>query len=157
MDTFFDIIKLYGGEYLEINEVINKNYIIEIIKNLVKIKLYKNEQQLQYDLAWEIKKTLVTNNLHDWSVEFEYLSAIKPKCEDENTKNIYTDLVILNNSTGEFIPIELKHKTRIAYDLYGIQLLKNQGARDLGRFDFLWDLQRIQILKMSIIARVGTY
>lgn len=130
-----------------IKDLITKENLIKIIKELAKNKLFKNEQQLQFDLAWEIKKELDRNKLNDWTVEFEYLSATKPKCNDEKQKNIYTDLIILNKLTGEYIPIELKYKTRISYDLQGIQVLKNQGARDLGRFDFLWDLQRIQILK----------
>ena len=102
---------------------------------------------MQFDLAWEIRKTLETEKFNDWSVEFEYLSAIKAKCENDNEKNIYTDLIIWNKNSGEFIPVELKYKTKNYCDLCGIQLLKNHGARDLGRFDYLWDLQRIQILR----------
>lgn len=132
---------------MKINEIITRENLIKTIKELAKNKLYKNEQQLQFDLAWEIKKELDKNNLNDWDVEFEYLSATKPKCDDENQKNIYTDLIVLNKSTGEYIPIELKYKTRISYNLQGNQVLKNQGARDLGRFNYLWDLQRIHILK----------
>ncbi len=79
---------------------------------------------------------------------FSSIRKIKkgPKAgKEENcnrTKKFFTD-IILKNANGKFVAIELKYKT----DKNEEEYLNYHGAQDLGRFDFLWDLMRIQILK----------
>ena len=137
---------------MAIPSVINKTFIENIIQNLTAKKLYRNEAQLQFDLAWEIRKELGNKKISDWHVELEYLSATSTKTGKkgkEITKSYYTDIMLLSD-IGEFIPIELKYKTKSLIN--GKKVLKTQGAQDLGRFDFLWDVHRIQSLKHKCLT-----
>ena len=128
--------------------IIDKSFIEKTIKYLTENKLYRNEAQLQFDLAWEIQKEFERNQISDWHVELEYLSATSNKTNKKGkttTQSYYTDIMLISDR-GEFIPIELKYKTKSIYN-NGKQLLKTHGAQDLGRFDFLWDVQRVENLK----------
>lgn len=99
--------------------------------------IFANENQFQFELAWRIKEKY---EKYDVLFEVVYL-------DDNNEKKNYTDLVIVDNIDKKYIAIELKYKTkqRDRNDL----LLKNQGAQDLGVYDFLKDLSRIEKLKSS--------
>lgn len=51
------------------------------------------------------------------------------------------------------VPIELKYKTKGFTEIIGSDtiIIKNQGAQDVGRYDFLYDVQRIEgIVKNSL-------
>ena len=119
---------------------LNSSYITSLISNLLRNKLYRSEAQLQFDIAWQIKEDLL--NLTDWQVLLEPLSATING--GKNVKRLYTDIIVYNEKTKEFIPIELKYKTK---EIKGTNLLKNHGAQDLGSYDFLWDVKRIEMLK----------
>lgn len=128
--------------------------ITEIIKNFgINRLVFKSEAQFQFRLAWELQKKFENS----YEVILENLSAIssyktigtKGKNGDgrenvqlDRTKKIFTD-ILLKNRDGRFVAIELKYKTKenIENDLY------EHGAVDLGCFDYLWDLMRVQILK----------
>ena len=121
---------------------INKTYVQNTVTSLVSKKVYYNEAQLQFDLAWGIRQDITVSNLE---VRLEELTATGTHCAKGKSKNIswYTDIVILDNVAKEFIPIELKYKTKATYGL----TLKNHDAFDLGCYDFLWDTKRNEILK----------
>lgn len=118
----------------------NRSYITSLILNLLRNKFYRSEAQLQFDIAWQIKEDLI--NLTDWQVLLEPLSATI--ASGKNAKRLYTDIIVYNGKTKEFIPIELKYKTK---KIKGTNLLRNHGAQDLGSYDFLWDVKRIEMLK----------
>lgn len=65
------------------------------------------------------------------------------ECHKKN-KKLYTDIIVIDKS-GNYIPIELKYKTKATL-IDDVSLL-NHGAQDLGRFDVLFDLYRIELLK----------
>lgn len=119
---------------------IDRKYISELLSHLLRNNIYRSEAQLQFEIAWQLKQDL--SNLTDWEILLEPLSATIDVGEDK--KRIYADIFIYNGETGEFIPIELKYKTKEIKDTY---ILKNHGAQDLGAYDFLWDVKRIEILK----------
>ena len=126
---------------------LNYNYLSNLISNLLANKLYRCETQMQFEIAWKIKEDL--NSLHEWDVCLEYLSSTSV-CNNK-TKRLYTDIIILNKSTGNFIPIEIKYKTKL-YSHGGVEVLKNHGAQDLGSYDFLWDAKRVELLKSPFIT-----
>ena len=124
--------------------LIDRPFIEEAITTLTNSKLYNNEAQLQFELACEIKKALITAEITNWRVELEYPSATTTKVTGK-IQNILTDIMLISDE-GEYIPIELKYKTK-SITIGGKTLLKTHGAQDLGRFDFLWDVKRIENLK----------
>lgn len=127
---------------MDITELLDITQFKKIISDFGKSgKIFQSEAQFQFDLAWKINEILRDNDLNDFKVCLEYLSA---ENSDKN-KRMYTDILLYNETSKEFIPIELKYKTASG-DFGGIRLT-HHGACDLGRFDFLWDVQRIHILK----------
>lgn len=87
------------------------------------------ERQLQLDLAWALK------NLYGDEAKIYLEYAVKDQVAGNHS---YYDIVIETND--EFIPIELKFKTKA---VEGCEY-SNQSAQDLGRFDFWFDVERIQ-------------
>ena len=119
-----------------------------LVSNMLRDKLYRSEAQLQFDIAWQIKEDLL--NLTNWQVLLEPLSATING--GKNVKRLYTDIIVYNGKTKEFIPIELKYKTK---EIKGTSLFRNHGAQDLGSYDFLWDVKRIEMLKTQKLVTPG--
>ena len=124
---------------------ITKKILDAMVTGLTSKKLYRNERQLQLDLAFEIKEYFCKNNILNWRVEMEYLSATVTLSTGKPKSN-YTDIMLISDD-GEFIPIELKYKTKTIVLPNGTAWLKTHGAQDFGRYDFLWDVKRIEELK----------
>lgn len=112
--------------------------INKLINALSKLEpVFQSEAQFQFALALEIKKEYPV-----FKVLLEVLTAsetIKNKL-----KRYYSDIVVADKQ-GNYIIIELKYKTKKS--IYGGVELLDHGATDLGRYDFLWDIRRIEILK----------
>lgn len=128
---------------------IDKTYIEDIVKKICSKKVHYNEAQLQFNLAWGIREDIVVNNL---VVLLEELTATGIYNINNKKINIswYTDIVIYDRTTGEFVCIEVKYKTKEDKNLG----LKNHGAYDLGCYDFLWDVKRNEMLKSSIVNKL---
>ncbi|QNO13515.1 hypothetical protein HYG86_01395 [Alkalicella caledoniensis] len=95
-------------------------------------KVFHSEADFQFALAWEIQKLYP-----DARIRLEY-------CPASITPNIHIDiLVIIDNM---YYPIELKYKTLGCNKTFEDEVfkLKNHGAQDLGRYDFLKDVQRVE-------------
>lgn len=131
------------------------NDLIKIINSLEKETIFRSEAQFQFRLAWKLQKKygkdceVILENL---SARATYpatttISRGKNKGQKKDvtkTKKFFTDIIIKNkDKDGCFVAIELKYKTKEDDE----EELYYHGAQDLGRFDFLWDLMRIQILK----------
>ena len=95
-------------------------------------RVFNSEAQFQFELGWRIKEHF------DCEVKFEELSRVYEGKKD------YTDLILQKDSLR--IAIELKYKTAEYEDEVENILLKNHGAADLGRYDFMWDIHRVQTL-----------
>lgn len=108
---------------------------IHLILNTLARKrpLFHSEADLKFSLAWEIKKQYPRSEMR-----LEYPRNLE--------RRIYLDIFFrLNNKK---IAIELKYKTRrlnirIKEEEY---FLTDQSAQDLGRYDFIKDMQRVETL-----------
>lgn len=111
--------------------MIKTTNVESIIKNFAsKKRLYLSEAQFQFELAWEIKSRFQGYNVH-----LEYPSA---SCRS------YYDIVVEDGK--EYYVIELKYKTKKQSITYkgNTFTLKDHAAQDLGRFDYLNDIARIE-------------
>ena len=104
-----------------------------------KPKVFQSEAQFQFDLAWRLQED------YDCIVKLEDLTVVIDKKENEkkSKQKIYTDITLERD--GYVIAIELKYKTAAMTQGNDI-LLFNHGAADLGRYDFLWDVNRLELL-----------
>lgn len=119
--------------------LLNKEWLIEKIKDLGKENiLFYNEAQFQFRLAWEIQKA------------FEQYEVIL-ECLTIDNKRSYTDIMV-KLSDNNYVAIELKYKTKCAKNKSSNNeeesgyILKHHGAVDFGRFDYLWDINRLEML-----------
>lgn len=121
--------------------IISEEELKHILETLAKSgNTYLCEKQFQFDLAWELRKHFESQDKTDCHVYLEYPSRDKEK----DGSRIYYDIVIKENDT--YCVIELKYKTsKGKTKLYGEEFdLKDQAAQDLGRYDFLKDVTRIE-------------
>lgn len=108
--------------------------IIQSLETLSSTRpIFHIEADLQFALAWEIQ-----NQYPKSSIRFEY----KPP---EFSERIYLDLRVTSEN-GTVYLIELKYKTRsLNVSVLDEKFdLLDQGAQDLGRYDFLKDIQRLE-------------
>lgn len=106
-------------------------------------RIFNSEAQFQFELAWKI------NEEFDCEVKLEELSRTTKSETSKGyikTKKDYTDIIIEDDR--QRIALELKYKTATPDNIHipGNILLMNHGAADLGAYDFLWDVHRIQVL-----------
>lgn len=96
--------------------------------------IFHSEADLQFALAWKIKETYP-----DAKIRLEYPFDLD--------KRIYADIVYIRGN--QTTVVELKYKPRQLTHSIDLEkyVLKNQGAQDLGRYDFLLDIQRLESLK----------
>jgi len=105
----------------------------EMLVNLSqKRPVFHSEADFQHALAWEIH-----NCFSDCAMRLEF----KPP---HIKSRIYADVWISNSSS--IAAIELKYKTRrlsvkVANETFD---LLNQSAQDIGRYDFIKDIQRLE-------------
>lgn len=94
--------------------------------------LFHSEADFQHAFAWEIHKRLPTA-----SVRLELPVQV-------NNKFLHIDVWVVDQA--EIMAVELKFKTRsLSAHIDGEQYnLKNQSAQDVGRYDFIKDIQRLE-------------
>ncbi len=119
---------------------LSRDELIKLIKEVMRNanRTIVCEKQLQFDLAWELKKSTGAK------IHLEYATKPKQQEEDEEENNskktrYYYDIVIEDDV--ELIPIELKFKTK---SVKGHEEYTNQAAQDLARYDFWRDVKRIE-------------
>ncbi len=106
--------------------------LVLVMENLrYKRQLFHSEADFQFALAWEIQ-TLYS----DAVVRLEYCPKEAP--------HMHIDIIVERN--GKVYPIELKYKTlemdcSIEGEGYN---LKSHGAQDIGKYDCLLDIQRLE-------------
>lgn len=103
-----------------------------------KRKIFHSEADFQFALAWEIQRLYP-----DAKVRLEYCPA-----KIESSKHIDILVIVADN----YYPIELKYKTRKCTKISEGEMfkLKNHGAQDIGRYDVLYDVQRIELLSKEL-------
>ena len=133
MSKLIDIVRQDVFAFLESNE-----------------ELLFNERDFQMHLA-----TWLRNSANDYDdVDVEYYV---PKSELPNyvwDSELRIDIVIKKN--GEYCPVELKYKTKKVERQISrfdeilddkVVVMKNQGAHDLGMYDFWKDVRRIELVR----------
>lgn len=105
---------------------------------------FHSEADFQFALAWEIQILYP-----EAEIRLEYCPKEFP--------NMHIDIFVI--ADGKAVPIELKYKTArceltLADEMYR---LKNHGAQDLGKYDCLYDLQRIERLSSALPNYVGGF
>lgn len=109
----------------------------EIIKEF-NGKIFQSEAQFQFELAWKLNEKY--GNGDDLAVELEDRMV-----EKDVKRKYYTDIVV---KQGDYrVAIELKYKTAEYENKNENLYLFNHGAVDLGRYDYIWDVHRIELLK----------
>lgn len=112
-------------------------------------ELLFNERDFQMHLATWLRKS--ANDYDDVDVEY-YV----PKSELPNyVWDSELRLDIVAKKDGEYCPVELKYKTkkverqisRFDEMLDKVVVMKNQGAHDLGMYDFWKDVRRIELVR----------
>lgn len=112
-------------------------------------ELLFNERDLQMHLAQHLIDTK-----HYIDVDVEYYVPYE-ELDNYIWKN-ELKLDILVHKGAEFLPVELKYKTKkhskqlTRFDEQlerNIDVLKNQGAQDLGMYDFWKDVRRVELVK----------
>ncbi|MGM9833866.1 MAG: hypothetical protein ACI31A_09320 [Candidatus Limisoma sp.] len=119
---------------------------------------FMNERDLQMHLAIALKNS----NNYD-KVEVEYYVPLKALGKSYIWKNeMKVDIVV--EKDGEFIPIELKYKTksipglqipRFNETLDGTEIIKDQSAQNLAKYALWKDVRRIELLKKRFNAVTG--
>ena len=123
---------------------LNKETLTGVIKSMGNSgRIFQSEAQFQFDLSWELQK-----QLPNCRVKLEDMRSVIRNEKGEIKNKFYTDTVL---EDGDYsIAIELKYKTAAPKEGYydkekGICLF-NQGAVDEGRYDYLWDVHRLELL-----------
>ena len=113
-------------------------------------ELLFNERDFQMHLADWLRNS--SNRYNDVDVEY-YV----PKSElDDYVWDSELRLDIVVKKDGEFCPVELKYKTKkverkisrfdeLLHDK--VVVMKNQGAQDLGMYDFWKDVRRVELVR----------
>ena len=118
--------------------------IASLMTGLSKVRpAYHSEADFQHALAWEIHQSNPNSQ-----VRLEY----KPPFLDGRA---YVD--IWSGIGSHQYAIELKYKTRgLRFDIHGeVFELLNQSAQDIGRYDFLWDICRLEMITSHSANVVG--
>lgn len=131
------------------------NNLVDIVKKDISTflernrKLFFNERNFQMHLS--------TYLLGIGNYDEVFLEYYVPKTELQDyvwNSKLYLDIVIRKGN--EYLPIELKYKTkkisekklkRFGEDLGIFEILKNQGAQNLGKYNFWKDVRRLELLR----------
>ncbi len=98
-------------------------------------RIFNSEASFQFELAWKIKEMYPTID-----VRLEEVFSSNP--------DMHFDIVL---HSGDFIvPIELKYCTKKYVDPERGIYLKNHGAEDIRRYDFIKDIMRIESLRTNV-------
>ena len=128
-------------------EIVQQDVFAFLVSNE---ELLFNERDLQMHLATWLRNSL---NAYD-DVDVEYYV---PKSELENyiwDSELRVDIVVKKDD--EYCPVELKYKTKKVERKISrfnemlnekIIVMKNQGAQDLGMYDFWKDVRRVELVR----------
>ena len=121
--------------------MITKKDIVEILDKISKNKTpYLSEAQFQFELAWELQKIIGEND----KILLEYTACAKKASDGKKKKRFEADIIV-KFQNGTYIAIELKYKTAQAI-VDNIQLIQQAGQPGT-KYDYLWDIRRIELLK----------
>ena len=102
----------------------------------MKRKIFTSEADFQLEMAWIIKELYPTAK-----VRMEFCPEFEP--------SMHIDILVVID--GQWIPIELKYKTKKCKKIFDdeVFILKEHSAKDVNCYLYLKDLQRIEYIKDS--------
>lgn len=106
--------------------------IDEIMYQLSKWRpIFHSEADFQFSLAWMIKE-----QYPNCDIRLEFVPEFNP--------NLHLDILVILD--GKWIPIELKYTTKKCIKIINneVYVLKEQGAKDQGCYNYLKDIMRIE-------------
>ena len=119
--------------------ILSSKNIHKILSELSKERqIFHSEADFQHALAWKIHETY----------KDQFQIRLEKRIDIHEKKNSYFDIIL--KSKKQEIGIELKYKTKdVGSIIFKGELfkLKNQLANDLGRYDFLKDISRLEQFK----------
>ena len=123
--------------------IIRKEEMEQILKEMAKEGTFLSEAQFQFDLAWKLKEHFGDRKIH---IYLEYPDIDSRADTDGKYKKNRYDILLEDNERKKKCIIELKYKTKKETITYGGNQfeLKNQSAQDFGRYDYLYDVSRIE-------------
>lgn len=132
---------------MEVTQIIKNSF--EKLKN---IRFFVSEADFQCSLGLELSKSFKNDKNTKVILEFPI---------NQNGRIIYIDIMIVKDKS--FYPIELKYKTKKIdsdkpYENTNLpikDILKNQGAQDLGGYGLWRDINRIETLIKKSQAKSG--
>jgi hypothetical protein len=127
--------------------MITSSQIHDILHNIVKPRrrLFHSEADFQHELAWGLRE-----RFSDYDFRFE-------RPWDGLNRRIYVDLWVEDPAGGVTV-IELKYKTAaLTVREYAEEAfdLKDQRAQDVGRYDFIKDIWRLEQMSEQIDQFAG--
>ena len=138
----------------------------EDIKSFLNVKRHEpfyNERELQVKLASFLEQTKKYTHIY-----LEYYVPVKNNKKDvllsdyQWNSEIRMDIVV--NYEDSYIPVELKYKTkkvrgckisRFGEFINDVDIIKNQSAQDIGRYDYWKDVRRIEVVNSHYDKVVG--
>lgn len=119
---------------------VNLEFLNKMMKKMANDeKIFQNEAQFQFDLAWEIRNELSTQGYQILLERWTNNEQGKKQNGKAYNKKSYTDIVVHHEKEGD-VAIELKYKMTDK-DCKNRKFPK-QEAQDLGKYDFLLDVSR---------------
>lgn len=115
--------------------------IHEVMTELAKTRpIFHSEADFQFALAWQIREMMPDSQIR---LEFKPFPS----------ERLYLDIWIFNQETA----IELKYLSRKIESKHNGErfTLKEQGAQDIIRYDFLKDVARVESTVQSSVAKRG--
>ena len=117
------------------DEVFVMGLILDIYEIMHQLSIWRpifhSEADFQFSLAWLIKK-----KYPECEIRLEFVPEFNP--------SLHLDILVILN--GKWIPIELKYTTRKCIKTINdeVYVLKEQGAKDQGCYNYLKDIMRIE-------------
>lgn len=130
--------------------------LIDIVRNDVCAFLESNEELLFNERDFQMHlATWLRNSSNSYDdVDVEYYVPCQELDNYVWDSELRLDIVVKKD--GEYCPVELKYKTkkvkrkisRFDEELAGnVVVMKNQGAQDLGMYDFWKDVRRVELVR----------
>ncbi len=119
-------------------------------------ELFFNERDFQMHLALYLRNT----NRYD-DVDVEYYVPYQELGNYVWESELRLDIVVRKGE--EYVPVELKYKTkkveksflRFEENIHNAVIMKNQGAQDIGRYDFWKDVRRVELVHKRFSQVIG--
>ena len=136
-----------------------KTVIAEVLKNLAERRpLFWSEADFQFEFAWELHTRLGGEAKIYLERRFEIDRDSSDNANEKSNQSttnksldkLYVDIWVEYDNTT--YPIELKYTTKRCKinDTENPVETKEQSARDIGCYRFLWDIKRLEEIKTSL-------